>query len=83
MIRQVNTGFAPLSGQLKAEYVADLIALDRSPLDDISVLAEASHITHVWKSGTLYKHPEGGICGEVSQLSKEVLGAFVPRSDDW
>ncbi|KAL7937870.1 hypothetical protein V8C35DRAFT_290152 [Trichoderma chlorosporum] len=48
-------GMAPLSGQLKAGYDADIIAVAESPLDDIQVLTDTSNITHVWKGGKLFK----------------------------
>ncbi|RDW59526.1 hypothetical protein BP6252_12613 [Coleophoma cylindrospora] len=47
--------FGPKSGQLKEGYDADLIAVCANPLDDISILAEPSNVTHVWKGGKLYK----------------------------
>lgn len=47
--------FAPLSGQLKEGYDADLIAVSADPLDDISILSEVENITHVWKGGELFK----------------------------
>ncbi|KAG5992568.1 hypothetical protein E4U43_003728 [Claviceps pusilla] len=46
---------APLSGQLKMGFDADIIAIRKNPLEDIKVLAEADNITHVWKGGKLYK----------------------------
>ena len=46
---------APMSGQLKAGYDADFIALAESPLGDISVLAKPEKVLYVWKSGKLYK----------------------------
>ena len=49
---------APLSGQLKAGYDADIIALQENPLEDITVLADVGKITHVWKGGKLCKSPE-------------------------
>jgi len=49
---------APESGQLKAGYDADFIALSCNPIDDIDILAEPSKITHVWKGGKLFKSPE-------------------------
>lgn len=48
---------APRSGQLKAGFDADLIAVESSPLADISVLANPAAISHVWKSGQLLKSP--------------------------
>jgi imidazolonepropionase-like amidohydrolase len=48
---------APKVGQLKEGYVADIIAIAKNPLDDIEVLTKPSNITHVWKSGKLYKSP--------------------------
>lgn len=45
----------PDSGQLRAGYDADVIALDADPLADISVLAGDAHVTHVWKGGELVK----------------------------
>ena len=49
---------APLSGQLKEGYDADLIALEGNPLEDIELLANGGNITHVWKGGRLFKSPE-------------------------
>jgi len=49
---------APKSGLLKAGYDADLIALEKNPLQDISVLANPERITKVWKSGALVKGEE-------------------------
>lgn len=46
---------APLSGQLKADYDADFIALSENPLEDIGVLGKPEKILHVWKGGKLYK----------------------------
>ncbi|KAK2592309.1 hypothetical protein QQS21_009999 [Conoideocrella luteorostrata] len=48
-------GMAPLSGQLKAGYDADIIAIKANPLDDISILTDPDNITHVWKGGELFK----------------------------
>lgn len=48
---------APLSGQIKEGYDADLIAISESPLEDIKVLGHAKNVTHVWKAGKLYKSP--------------------------
>ncbi|GFP53446.1 hypothetical protein ACSS6W_000977 [Trichoderma asperelloides] len=48
-------GMAPLSGQLKIGYDADVIAVALNPLDDIRVLTDPSNVTHVWKGGKLYK----------------------------
>lgn len=47
---------APLSGQLKEGYHADFIAVSSNPLKDISILAEADNITHIWKKGQLVKN---------------------------
>lgn len=46
---------APLSGQLKAGYDADLIGLSENPLHNIDVFANPETITHVWKGGKLFK----------------------------
>ncbi|GAB7350901.1 hypothetical protein MBLNU459_g1415t1 [Dothideomycetes sp. NU459] len=48
---------APLSGQIKEGYDADVIAIAANPLDDIKVLGDAKNVTHVWKGGRLYKSP--------------------------
>lgn len=48
---------APLSGQLREGYDADLLGLSTSPLEDIGVLADAKNISHVWKGGRLFKGP--------------------------
>lgn len=49
---------APLSGQLKAGYDADIIGVSHNPLDNIAVLGDANNITHVWKGGQLFKKPQ-------------------------
>ncbi|CRG90925.1 hypothetical protein PISL3812_07971 [Talaromyces islandicus] len=47
--------FAPLSGQLKEGYDADVIAVSNNPLDDVKILGDPKNVTHVWKGGKLYK----------------------------
>ncbi|KAH8703084.1 hypothetical protein BGW36DRAFT_393531 [Talaromyces proteolyticus] len=51
----LGSHFAPLSGQLKEGYDADLIAVTSNPLDDISILGDPQNVTHVWKGGKLFK----------------------------
>ena len=46
---------APKSGQLKAGYDADFLALAKSPLDRIGILAEPENIRKVWISGERVK----------------------------
>jgi imidazolonepropionase-like amidohydrolase len=46
---------APRSGQLAPGFDADLLALDADPLVDISVLADPTRITGVWKAGVRVK----------------------------
>lgn len=48
---------APLSGQLKEGYDADVIALDFNPLDDASGWGDPDRVTHVWKAGRTVKTP--------------------------
>ncbi len=48
---------APLSGQLREGYDADIIALDFNPLDDASGWGNPDRVTHVWKSGQVVKVP--------------------------
>ena len=48
---------APMAGQLKEGYDADVIALSENPLEDIGVLGMPEKVTHVWKSGKLEKGP--------------------------
>jgi imidazolonepropionase-like amidohydrolase len=48
---------APKSGQIKAGYDADVIALSGNPLENIGILKKVKNITHVWKGGKLYKQP--------------------------
>ncbi|KAH8889843.1 hypothetical protein GQ53DRAFT_748090 [Thozetella sp. PMI_491] len=45
------------SGLLKAGYDADIIAIASNPLVDIEVLTKPSNVTHVWKTGKMYKSP--------------------------
>jgi len=48
---------APTSGLLEAGYDADVLGLAADPTVDVSVLAEPSKITHVWRAGALVKGP--------------------------
>lgn len=48
---------APRSGLLAEGYDADVIAVDSDPLADIAVLADPTHVTHVWKAGLSVKAP--------------------------
>lgn len=48
---------APMSGQLVTGFDADVIAFDANPLDDRSVWGQPDRVTHVWKSGQIYKAP--------------------------
>ncbi|MCL1599858.1 MAG: amidohydrolase family protein [Actinomycetia bacterium] len=48
---------APLSGQLKEGYDADVIAIDFNPLEDAAGWGEPDRVTHVWKSGAAVKAP--------------------------
>jgi imidazolonepropionase-like amidohydrolase len=50
-------GMAPLSGQIREGYDADIIAVKSSPLDNVGVLTDEKNITHVWKGGKLFKSP--------------------------
>jgi imidazolonepropionase-like amidohydrolase len=46
---------APITGQLRESFVADLIAVAESPVENVDVLAEPKNVTHVWKDGVLVK----------------------------
>jgi imidazolonepropionase-like amidohydrolase len=46
---------APKSGQLRAGYDADILALARNPVQDVSILADARNIVKVWMNGKLVK----------------------------
>ncbi|MDJ0925631.1 MAG: amidohydrolase family protein [Acidimicrobiia bacterium] len=48
---------APLSGQLRERYEADIIAFDANPLEDETVWGDPDRVTHVWKAGELVKGP--------------------------
>ena len=58
---------APLTGQLREGYEADVIALEENPLDDIKVFQDSKVVTHVWKGGKLFKGPGVGPWGEDSK----------------
>jgi imidazolonepropionase-like amidohydrolase len=51
---------APRSGQLRSGYDADVLTLDADPLSDLSVLADPTRITGVWKSGRRVKETPRG-----------------------
>ena len=46
---------APRSGLLQEGFEADLISLDRSPLELDSIWGDPERVTHVWKGGRLVK----------------------------
>jgi imidazolonepropionase-like amidohydrolase len=46
---------APRSGQLAADYDADILTLEADPLADVSVLAKPEFITGVWTGGRRVK----------------------------
>jgi imidazolonepropionase-like amidohydrolase len=46
---------APRSGRLQEGFEADLIALDRSPLEIASIWGDPERVTHVWKGGRRVK----------------------------
>jgi imidazolonepropionase-like amidohydrolase len=48
---------APLSGQLREGYDADVIAIDFNPLEDNSGWGDPDRVTHVWQYGTSVKAP--------------------------
>ncbi len=48
---------APRSGQLREGYDADVLAVVKDPVSNISVLTNPENISHIWKSGQLVKAP--------------------------
>jgi len=46
---------APLSGQLKEGYDADVIAIDFNPLEDNAGWGDPNRVTHVWQGGSQVK----------------------------
>ncbi len=46
---------APLSGRLREDFDADVIALDFNPLEDWSAWGNPDRVTHVWKAGKKVK----------------------------
>jgi imidazolonepropionase-like amidohydrolase len=48
---------APLSGQLRDGYDADVIAIDFNPLEDNSGWGHPDRVTHVWQAGRNVKAP--------------------------
>jgi imidazolonepropionase-like amidohydrolase len=50
---------APLSGQLRSGYDADVITLSADPLAEISVLASPARVTGVWTAGRQVKGAPG------------------------
>jgi imidazolonepropionase-like amidohydrolase len=50
---------APRSGRLAVGFDADVIALTGDPSEDVTVLADPSHVTHVWQDGRLVHGPSG------------------------
>ena len=48
---------APLSGQLRSGYDADVIAIDFNPLEDNSGWGNPDRVTHIWQGGSPVKGP--------------------------
>lgn len=48
---------APLSGQLRDGYDADVIAIDFNPIEDNSGWGDPNHVTHIWQGGQNVKAP--------------------------
>lgn len=48
---------APLSGQLRDGYDADVIAIDFNPLEEGLKWGDPDRVTHVWKAGAAVKTP--------------------------
>jgi imidazolonepropionase-like amidohydrolase len=46
---------APLSGQLREGYDADVIAIDFNPFEDSSGWGDPDRVTHVWRRGVSVK----------------------------
>lgn len=57
-------GQAPLTGQIKVGYEADIIGVLENPVEDVRVLQPISNIGWVWKGGRLFKGPNIGPWGE-------------------
>ena len=55
---------AKKSGQLKEGFDADVLVLEKNPVEDVRVLQDWGCITHVWKGGRLLKGPGLGPWGE-------------------
>lgn len=48
---------APLSGQLRDGYDADVIAIDFNPIEDNSGWGDPDRVTHIWQAGSNVKAP--------------------------
>jgi imidazolonepropionase-like amidohydrolase len=48
---------APMSGLLRKDHDADVIALDFNPLEDTTGWGNPNRVTHVWKAGVNEKEP--------------------------
>lgn len=57
---------APLTGQIKAGYEADILGLLSNPAEDVKVLQDRDNIRWVWKGGRMFKGPGVGPWGEDS-----------------
>jgi imidazolonepropionase-like amidohydrolase len=53
----VGMHMSPKSGILREGFAADLIALDKNPLEDIEVLGNPDNVRWVWKGGKVFKSP--------------------------
>lgn len=51
-----NKDYIPKSGQIKVGFDADLIALSKNPLNDITCLQNEQNIKIVWKQGKILKN---------------------------
>ncbi|KAK3988768.1 hypothetical protein QBC44DRAFT_328871 [Cladorrhinum sp. PSN332] len=63
---------APLTGQLKEGYEADIIAVAENPVEDVKVLQKHKNITWVWKGGKVFKGLGVGPWGEGYTLTDDI-----------
>ena len=78
-------GMAPRSGRLAAGYEADLVGFAAaSPLGgNLSALADAAALTHVFKGGVAYKAPGDARCDDVATNAPEAVAAWMPLPPEW
>ncbi|MCR9137465.1 MAG: amidohydrolase family protein [Alphaproteobacteria bacterium] len=57
-------------GQIREDYLADMLLVDGNPLEDITILQDRQRLKMIMKDGAIHQH--GGIAGSDSRSAQDV-----------